>query len=69
VKRLLRNAAICTVCRDEIESKHRLDYQKCSCGSIWISGGTEDDNVRGAIGNCIIDTSLWDSEDDRGWDE
>lgn len=36
---LLRNAARCLHCGDEIESKHTHDYVVCSCGNIAIDGG------------------------------
>lgn len=65
MKRLLRNAAICTVCRDEIESKYRVDLHVCSCGLTWVDGGTEAPRS----GGHVLDNSLWDIEDDRGWDD
>lgn len=37
---ILRNAARCGECGDEIESRHRHDFQQCSCGNIFVDGGT-----------------------------
>lgn len=37
---LIRNAARCKLCGDEIESKHRHDFVTCKCGEISIDGGT-----------------------------
>jgi hypothetical protein len=37
--RILRNAARCSRCHDEIESKHRHDFRSCSCGAIFVDGG------------------------------
>lgn len=39
-KRILRNAAKCRLCGDEIESKHRHDFRRCACGEISVDGGT-----------------------------
>ena len=38
--RIIRNAARCRRCGDEIESKHRHDFVACSCGAIFVDGGT-----------------------------
>lgn len=40
-ERIIRNAAKCLLCGDEIESKHRYDYQICSCGNLRVDGGTD----------------------------
>lgn len=37
--RLRANRAECARCGDVIESKHRHDYQTCSCGEIFVDGG------------------------------
>jgi hypothetical protein len=36
---ILRNAAECRRCGDVIESKHRHDFVRCSCGGISVDGG------------------------------
>lgn len=36
---LIRNAGKCTECGDVIESKHRHDFQICTCGSCFVDGG------------------------------
>lgn len=38
---ITRNAAQCVRCGDTIESKHRHDFQSCSCGAIFVDGGLE----------------------------
>lgn len=38
-KTLLRNAARCKRCGDEIESKHNYDAVQCSCKFIMVDGG------------------------------
>lgn len=38
---IIRNAARCTNCGDEIESKHRHDYRTCSCGNLSVDGGKD----------------------------
>lgn len=39
--RIIRNRAMCKVCGDIIESRHRHDFQQCSCGSCFVDGGHE----------------------------
>lgn len=39
MSRIIRNSARCNGCGDEIESRHRHDFQACSCGSIFVDGG------------------------------
>lgn len=38
---ILRNAARCRECGDEIESRYRHDYRACSCGAIAVDGGKD----------------------------
>jgi hypothetical protein len=44
---ITRNAAQCVRCGDTIESKHRHDFQSCSCGAIFVDGGLEYVRSRG----------------------
>lgn len=37
---IVRNAAVCLDCGDEIESTHRHDMRFCSCGKVAVDGGT-----------------------------
>ena len=39
--RIIRNAARCKRCQDEIESTHVHDFVQCSCGAIAVDGGLE----------------------------
>jgi hypothetical protein len=38
---VLVNKAKCGVCGDVIESKHRHDFVRCSCGEISVDGGKD----------------------------
>lgn len=38
---IVRNAARCDMCGDEIESTHRHDFKSCSCGNISVDGGKD----------------------------
>jgi len=38
---IIRNSAKCLECNEEIESRHRHDYVKCSCGAIAVDGGKD----------------------------
>ena len=39
-KKLVRNRAKCLKCGDIIESRHQHDFVRCSCGNLFIDGGT-----------------------------
>lgn len=38
---IIRNAARCRKCGDEIESRHRHDWVQCSCRAIFVDGGRD----------------------------
>lgn len=38
---IIRNAARCTRCDEVVESKHRHDFQRCSCGAVAVDGGLD----------------------------
>lgn len=38
---IIRNAARCRKCNDEIESKHVHDFVECKCGAIFVDGGKD----------------------------
>lgn len=40
-KRILVNRIRCKQCNDIIESKYRHDFKHCSCGAVFIDGGTD----------------------------
>jgi hypothetical protein len=40
-QKILRNMARCKRCGDLIESKHRHDFVRCTCGAIAVDGGTD----------------------------
>lgn len=37
--KIIRNAIRCNICGDEIESKYRQDYVRCTCGACAVDGG------------------------------
>ncbi len=41
MQKIISNKARCRLCGDIIESKHRHDWQSCSCGAIFVDGGHE----------------------------
>ncbi|MBB6447061.1 DUF7695 domain-containing protein [Bacillus benzoevorans] len=41
MRRILVNKIRCKKCDEVIESKHEHDFRLCSCGSIFIDGGTD----------------------------
>ncbi len=38
---ILRNMAKCLICNETIESTHRHDFVKCSCGNLHVDGGKD----------------------------
>lgn len=62
-RRIIRNAARCRKCGDEIESKSRHDYRVCSCGSIAVDGGLNYIRRAGEMGD-IEELSEWDEPDE-----
>ena len=41
MQKIISNKARCRLCGDVVESKHRHDWQSCSCGAIFVDGGRE----------------------------
>lgn len=41
MQKIISNKAKCRLCGDIVESKHRHDWQTCSCGAIFVDGGHE----------------------------
>lgn len=39
--KILRNAVKCNYCGDIIESQHRHDFVRCSCGRVAVDGGKD----------------------------
>lgn len=56
--RLISNRVQCLKCNDIIESKHRHDYQRCSCDAIMTDGGT-DYIRRGGNQEDMLDLSVY----------
>jgi len=58
--RLLRNSATCNHCKDELESKHRHDFVKCSCGKLAIDGGKDYGRTLFETVEGYTNTSIYD---------
>jgi len=41
IEKVLKNAAECPLCHEIIESTHRHDFKRCSCGNIVVDGGLD----------------------------
>lgn len=53
MNKILRNAIRCNHCGDVIESTNRNDFVRCSCGTVFVDGGT--DYLRRGFKNSIDD--------------
>lgn len=40
-RKITRSRAKCLACGDVIESKHRHNFVSCTCGDLFLDGGTE----------------------------
>lgn len=36
---IMRNSALCDICKTEVESHYRHDFAQCECGAISVDGG------------------------------
>lgn len=61
-KRIIRNAAKCSECKDVIESTYRHDFVGCSCGAIFVDGGHSYLRRLGDMSKCIDMSVLEDEE-------
>lgn len=50
--RIIKNAAFCLVCKEEIESKGRWDFISCKCGNVSVDGG------KAYIRRCFKDLNM-----------
>jgi len=41
MRKIIRNAIRCNHCGDVIESTHRHNFVQCSCGKVYVDGGTD----------------------------
>ncbi|MGY0232781.1 DUF7695 domain-containing protein [Longispora urticae] len=39
--KILKNAAYCKVCDEEVESVSRHDFKSCKCGRLFVDGGKD----------------------------
>lgn len=62
---IVKNAARCLSCGDEVESRHRYDFRACSCGNIFVDGGTEYLRRGFTEGALFEDTSILAPEEPR----
>ncbi len=62
--KIIRNAARCNICGDEIESKTVHDYVECSCGACAVDGGHEYLRRLAKDRSCLTELSEVTEEDD-----
>jgi len=41
MRKILHNRIRCNHCGDVIESVNRHDFEQCSCGTVFVDGGTD----------------------------
>lgn len=51
--KIVRNAAKCLKCNDEIESMHVHDFKYCKCGTIFVDGGKDYIRRGGELGQIL----------------
>ena len=51
----------CKLCRSIIQSMYRHDFKFCSCGSIYIDGGTDYTRIGGDLQNIESDEQKFSS--------
>jgi hypothetical protein len=54
--------AMCILCDDVIESKHRHDFVKCKCGKSFLDGGDEYTRAGGYLIH-YLDDEVKDADD------
>lgn len=47
----------CKLCKNIIQSMYRHDFKFCSCGSIYIDGGTDYTRIGGDMQNIEMNES------------
>lgn len=57
---ILKNSIKCNHCNDEIESKHRHDFVKCTCGKVAVDGGKDYSGTMFTELSDFTDTSIED---------
>lgn len=65
-RKIIRNSVKCLICDEEIVSKHRHDFRRCSCGNISVDGGTAYVRRVGDIkgrGKTWVDTSIYEDDE------
>lgn len=59
---LTRNRMKCLKCQKTIESKHRHDFVVCSCGDLFVDGGTEYQRFGFKDMNDVEDLCEWSND-------
>lgn len=62
MKKIIKNAIRCTICGDEIESKHSHDFRTCRCGACSVDGGKEYLRRLYAQEGCFTELSVFEKE-------
>ena len=63
---IIKNAAQCLNCNEIVESKHRHDFVRCSCGNVAVDGGKAY-LKRSVRGKGIKDMSITGHDKDCYW--
>jgi hypothetical protein len=61
--KIIRNSIVCLDCNEELVSKHRWDFKRCTCGKVCVDGGF--DYCKRSIADDARwkDTSIWRDEE------
>jgi len=62
--KIIKNAIRCNICGDEIESKYRQNYVRCSCGACAVDGGHDYQRIGFKEKGCYTDLSVIEVTED-----
>lgn len=66
MRKIIKNAIQCKLCKEIIESTYRHDYVECQCGACAVDGGHDYLRRSYKEPNCYVDLSI--VEDDEAPD-
>jgi hypothetical protein len=68
VERIVRNAIVCVLCKEEIESVHRHDFKWCKCGKVAVDGGKDYRRRCGESFNYIDISDVYEENVRMSWE-
>lgn len=68
VERIVKNAIVCVLCKEEIVSTHRHDFRWCKCGKVAVDGGKEYRRRVGERHNYIDVSDFYEEEAKMSWE-